>query len=337
MSPSTSPRLTALVAMRRDVAALALLPGVRARLAARFDVPDLVVDDFGRPGAREALSRTEVLITGWGCPPVDVGVLAAAPRLRAVMHAAGSVKHVLAPEVWQRGITVSSAAPANAGPVADYTVAAIHLSAKRAFRSAGEYRAGRPRDLTVSPRTGFLDRTVGIVGASRTGRLVLERLAGTGVRLLVHDPYLAAAEASALGAEPVGLDALLTGSDIVSLHAPLLPATRHLVDARALGLLRDGAVLVNTARGGLVDTEALTAHCARGRIDAVLDVTDPEPLPPGHPLLRLPNVLVTPHVAGAMGTEVRLLGEFAVAEAERFAAGERLLGEVRAEDLPRLA
>nr|WP_308376929.1 hydroxyacid dehydrogenase [Streptomyces sp. ISL-99] len=333
-----SPRLTALIAMRPDVARLALPDDVRARLASVCDVPDLVADDFGRPEARKALSRADVLISGWGCPRVGASVLADAPRLRAVMHAAGSVKQVLAPAVWERGLTVSSAASANAGPVADYTVAAIHLSAKRAFRTAGEYRAGRPQDLTVSPATGFLGRTVGVVGASKTGRPVLERLAGTGVRLLVHDPYPDAARAAAaLGAEPVDPDALLTASDIVSLHAPLLPGTRHLIDARALGLLRDGAVLINTARGGLVDTDALAAHCADGRIDAVLDVTEPEPLPPGHVLLGLPNVLVTPHIAGAMGTEVRLLGEFAVAEAERFLRGEPLLGEVRAEDLPRIA
>lgn len=323
--------------MRQDVAALALPDDVRARLDAVCDVPDLVVDDFGRPEARKALSRTDVLISGWGCPAVDASVLADAPRLRAVLHAAGSVKHVLTPAVWERGITVSSAAPANAAPVADYTLAAIHLSAKRAFRTAGEYRAGRPQDLTVSPATGLLDRTVGIIGASKIGRLVLERLAGAGVTLLVHDPYLEAADADALGARLVGLDELLTGSDIVSLHAPLLPETRNLIDARALGLLRDGAVLINTARGGLVDTEALAEHCAAGRIEAVLDVTEPEPLPPGHLLLTLPHVLVTPHIAGAMGTEVRLLGAFAVAETERFAAGERLLGEVRAEDLSRIA
>ncbi|MFC9944034.1 hydroxyacid dehydrogenase [Streptomyces pratensis] len=323
--------------MRQDVAALALPDDVRARLDAVCDVPDLVVDDFGRPEARKALARTDVLISGWGCPAVDERVLADAPRLRAVLHAAGSVKHVLTPAVWERGITVSSAAPANAAPVADYTLAAIHLSAKRAFRTAGEYRAGRPQDLTVSPATGLLDRTVGIVGASKIGRLVLERLAGAGVTLLVHDPYLEAADADALGARLVSLDELLTGSDIVSLHAPLLPETRNLIDARALGLLRDGAVLINTARGGLVDTEALAEHCAAGRIEAVLDVTEPEPLPPGHLLLTLPHVLVTPHIAGAMGTEVRLLGAFAVAETERFAAGERLLGEVRAEDLPRIA
>ncbi|MBA4863329.1 hydroxyacid dehydrogenase [Streptomyces sp. PSKA54] len=323
--------------MPPTVAALALPDDLRTRLRMVCDVPDLVADDFTRPEVRKALAHTEVLISGWGCPAVDAGLLADAPRLSAVLHAAGSVKPVLAPAVWERGITVSSAALANAGPVADYTVAAIRLAAKRAFRLAADYRGGHHQDLTLSSRTGMLDRTVGIVGASKIGRLVLERLAGTGVRLLVHDPYLGPDEATELGAQSVSLDRLLTGSDIVSLHAPLLPETRHLLDERALGLLRDGAVLINTARGGLVDTDALLTHCADGRIDAVLDVTDPEPLPPGHPLLALPNVLVTPHIAGAMGSEVRLLGEFAVDEAERFASGKPLLGEVRAEDLPRIA
>ncbi|MFF0744790.1 hydroxyacid dehydrogenase [Streptomyces sp. NPDC004111] len=322
---TTAPRRpAALIAMRPEVAELALPADLRRRLGEFCDLTD-------------TRSEADLLITGWGCPVVDAALLAGAPRLRAVLHAAGSVKQLLAPEVWARGITVSSAAAANAVPVADYTLSAIRLAAKRAFRLAGDYRAGQPQDLTVSPHTGLVARTVGVVGASRTGRLVLERLAATGVRTVVHDPYLPPGEAAALGAEPLALDALLSRSDIVTLHAPLLPATRHLLDARTLALLPDGAVLINTARGGLVDTRALTEHCASGRIDAVLDVTDPEPLPPGHPLLALPNVLVTPHIAGAMGTEVRLLGEFAVEEARRFVAGEALLGEVRAEDLPRIA
>jgi phosphoglycerate dehydrogenase-like enzyme len=102
--------------------------------------------------------------------------------------------------------------------------------------------------------------------------------------------------------------------------------------------MREGSVLVNTARGALIDTGALVRHCTAGRIDAFLDVTDPdEPLPPGHPLFLLPNVVVTPHLAGAMGTEVALLGEYAVAEVERYAAGLPLLGAVRADDLAWIA
>ncbi|MER5889299.1 hydroxyacid dehydrogenase [Streptomyces sp. NPDC001941] len=330
---SSNRRPAVLLAMRPTVAELALPPDVRARLRASARLLYPVADDFSRPEVRAALAEAEVLLTGWGVPLVDARVLAAAPRLRAVLHAAGTVKKILAPEVWERGIAVSSAAPANAGPVADYTVSVIRLAAKRAFSAAASYRAGYPRDLTTSALTGAHGRTVGVVGASRTGRLVLDRLAGTGMRLLFHDPYATAVA----GAQSRELDELLAESDIVSLHAPLLPETRGLIDDRRLWLLRERAVLINTARGALVDTGALVRHCASGRIDAVLDVTDPEPLPPGHPLLSLPNVLVTPHIAGAMGTEMRLLGEFAVAELERWAAGAPLLGAVRKGDLARIA
>ena len=179
-------------------------------------------------------------------------------------------------------------------------------------------------------------------GASRIGRLLLPLLAEQGFRLLLADPTLRDADVAGLVPEParvelVGLDDLLRRFHVVTVHAPELPQTRHLLDARRLALMPDGAVLVNTARGSLVDTAALTRECASGRLDAVLDVTDPEPLPAGHPLFALPNVLVTPHIAGAMGTEVGRLGEFAVAEVERYAAGLPLAGLVRADDLGRIA
>jgi phosphoglycerate dehydrogenase-like enzyme len=111
----------------------------------------------------------------------------------------------------------------------------------------------------------------------------------------VADPYLTAQQARDLGAEPVNTDELRRRGDFVTIHAPALPGTHHLLDARRLALLQDGATLINTARGSLVDTTALADHCATGRLDAVLDVTDPDPLPLDHPLLRLPTVLSSPH------------------------------------------
>jgi phosphoglycerate dehydrogenase-like enzyme len=164
-------------------------------------------------------------------------------------------------------------------------------------------------------------------------------LVANGFRVLLTDPTLTPEDARAMtpSVELVELDELLTRSDVVSVHAPSLPETHHLLDDRRLSLMRDGAVLVNTARGALIDTDALTRHCASGRIDAFLDVTDPEPLPVGHPLFALPNVLVTPHLAGAMGTEVAVLGEFAVAEVERLVRGLPLVGGVQADDLARIA
>jgi phosphoglycerate dehydrogenase-like enzyme len=126
-------------------------------------------------------------------------------------------------------------------------------------------------------------------------------------------------------------------SDVVSVHAPELPETRHLVSAERLAAMRPGAVLINTARGSLVDTQALVEQLEAGRISAVLDVTDPEPLPPGHPLLSLPNAFVTPHVAGAQGTELRRLTDLAIDEVERFTRAESPLYPVTADDLARIA
>ncbi|MGW7683992.1 hydroxyacid dehydrogenase [Kribbella sp. NPDC054772] len=330
-------RQTALISMTPEVQALALPPDLLERLRRSVDVLDVVVRDFGDPGVRKELARTDILLTGWGCPRIDAAVLADAPRLGAVIHAAGSVKGHVALDVWERGIAVSSAAGANAVPVAEFTVAAIRLAVKKAFHLAARYRVSGHEDHTLDPGMGQVGRTIGIVGASRIGRLVIGLLAGSGYRVLVSDPFLQPDDAAQLGAELVDLESLLRRSDIVSLHAPALPETHHLLDEGRLSLLRDGAVVINTARGALIDTEALVRECARGRVDAVLDVTDPEPLPAGHPLLSLPNVQVTPHVAGAMGSEIRLLGEYAVAEVERFVRAEPLAGRITAGELQHIA
>ncbi|MFI5916236.1 hydroxyacid dehydrogenase [Dactylosporangium sp. NPDC051541] len=311
-------------------------PDVLDRLCRLVDIdPALTVTSFGDPAAVAALGRAEILISGWGCPHIDAAVLDLAPRLRACVHAAGTIKKLLDPVVFSRGLTVSTAAAANAVPVAEYTVAMLVLGSKQAFTRGRRYAAEQRGDGSTA--TGLLGCTVGIIGASRIGRLVLERLATYDVRPLLYDPHITAAEAARLGAELVDLDTLCRRSDLLSIHAPSLPETRHLIDARRLALLRDGAVLVNTARGALVDTEALTRQCATGRISAILDVTEPEPLPAGHPLLRLDNVFVTPHIAGAQGRELRRLGEFATAEIDRLLRGEPLHGAVSEAQLTLIA
>ncbi|WP_405486124.1 hydroxyacid dehydrogenase [Streptomyces sp. NBC_00096] len=289
--------------------------------------PGLLVTDFGSASTGDALrhrlAAAEVLFTGWGCPPLDAEALGLMPRLRAVVHAAGSVKHHVTPACWDRGLLVSSAAAVNALPVAEYTLAAILFSNKRVLESAHAYRATRgPMDLLGRyPAVGNYRRTVGLVGASLIGRRVLELLRPFDLRVLVHDPYADPAELADLGAEAVPLDELLSRSDVVSLHAPELPQTRRLLDASRLALMPDGATLVNTARGSLVDTAALTAELLSGRLCAVLDHTEPEVLPAVSPLYNLPNVLLTPHVAGSLGGELDRLAVTAVEELERYARG----------------
>ena len=147
----------------------------------------------------------------------------------------------------------------------------------------------------------------------------MELLGEYDLELVISDPFLSAAEAAALGARKVELDELCSVSDIVSLHAPELPETRHLLDERRLRLIRDGATVINTARGSLAGTEALTRHLESGRLNAVLDVVDPVP-EPGSRLFTLPNVFLTPHVAGSFGNELHRLGDHAVAELERYVA-----------------
>lgn len=296
-----------------------LTPPVKARLRAVADVSQ----GFG--------ADTEVLLTGWGSPRVDAAALASMPRLRAIVHSAGSVRPVVGPEVFARGIVVSSAADSNAIPVAEFTLAAVIFAAKRVTRMADGYRRA---DRFSAGFIGTNGITVGVVGASRIGRRVIGLLRSVlDVRVLVSDPYASSVD----GASLVSLDELVGQSDIVTLHAPALPSTRHLIDAARLAAMRDGSVLINTARGSLVDTSALTAELVFGRLDAVLDVTDPEPLPDDSPLPRLPNVLLTPHIAGAMGNEVARLGESAVAEIERLAAGQPLAHPIAGEDLERIA
>ncbi|MEU5328826.1 hydroxyacid dehydrogenase [Streptomyces parvus] len=329
MSHPATPRVTrprTVLAMSGETREAILAPEALDRLARVADLdPRLLVTDFGAddPAQRTGLHEAEVLFTGWGCPPLDPAALSAMPRLRAVVHAAGSVKHHITQDVWDRGITVSTAATANALPVAEYTVAAILFANKNILESARVYRAARSRVnlLERFPGVGNYRRTVGIVGASRIGRRVIELLRPYDLRVLVHDPYLDETDARTLGVERTELDTLAAESDVVTIHAPELPGTRHLFDAPRLALMRDGATLVNTARGSLVDTEALVKEAATGRLNAVLDHTEPEVLPADSPLYDLPNVLLTPHIAGSQGGELHRLADAAVDELERYAHG----------------
>ncbi len=311
----------------------------RQRLAAAGAVLDeQPLAGWDDPRADGLLADATILVGHWGCPTLTAEVLDRAPKLRLFAYGAGTVKWQVTPEVFERGIVVTSAAAANAVPVAEYAAAAILLANKGVFLVREKLRdpsAAVPLDLQ---RVGNCGARVGIVGASIIGRLVIDQLRGTDVEIAVYDPFLGAADAAALGVEKVeDLNELCRTVRVLSIHAPDIPPTRGMIGAEQLAALADGATVVNTARPALVDQAALLVELEAGRIAAVLDVTDPEPLPPGHPLLALPNVFVTPHVAGAMGNELVRLAELAVEEVERFAAGREPRYPIRAADLDRIA
>ena len=324
-------------------------PGIEDQLftAASWEALERVADVVDRrpldlaTAPADLLGSVEVLVGGWGCAPLDASVLDRLPRLGLLAYAAGSVRSTVSDALWTRGIAVSSAAAANAVPVAEMTFAAVVMVAKDVFRLRDRYRDDRGRSFLagVGPAgdLGTRGLRVGVVGASRIGRLVLERLRTLDAEVAVSDPYLPADEAAALGATPMDLDDLCAWAEVVSLHAPALDFTHHLVDARRLARMRDGAWLVNTARGSLVDTAALEAECATGRLCAFIDTPDPEPLPPTSPLWDLPNVVLTPHIAGSEGREVARMGDLAIAEVARWAAGEALDHPVVAADMDRIA
>lgn len=324
---NTRPR--AVVAMNPPALAENLFGPHRARLAELVDVPGEVLTEFDSAGARTLLAETEVLLAGWGCPQVDATVLDRMPRLGAVVFAGGTASSVLdTDEAVRRGVVFTNAGEGNAQAVAEYTVATIVLAGKRARYAEQIYRQGRAfidREAELVD-TGNFGRTVGLVGASRIGRRVAQLLMPTDMRVLIYDPYASVDEVRAIGARKVDLDELLTASDIVSLHAPASPETDHMIGAHEFELMRDGAVIVNTARGSLIDHDALRPHVRVGRIDAILDVTEPEPLPADDELWSLPNVTLTPHIAGATGNELHRLGRDVVDEVARYIAGEPFIG-----------
>ncbi len=335
--------------MRRPTLAFAMSPALTPDLIspaqhARFAELCAVLDPEPLPTLRgeramRLLPIVEILVTGWGCPPIDAEVLALAPRLRLILHAGSSIKPIVTATIWERDVALVSAAAANAIPVAEFALAVILLANKGAFAVRERYRAERQAwrlPWTAPGEGGNFGAVIGIVGASRIGRNLLDLLRPFTLRVLIADPFLSAGEARSLNAELVELDVLLTQSNVVSLHAPLLPATVGMIGRRELGLMRDGATLVNTARGGLIDAAALETELATGRLSAILDVTEPEPLPPQSPLFDMPNVFLTTHIAGAAGAETQRMTQLLLDELERFLRSEALQHRVTQSMLERV-
>lgn len=289
---------------------------------------------------QDQCQHLEIMITSWGCPRITAEMAREFPKLKLIAHMAGSVKGFIEEDVWRRGIKVTNAVAANAQPVAEYAIAAILFANKRIFqlnRLFMEERANRAPWSKEAPNAGNYRKQVGIVGASHVGRLVLRLLRPYDLKVLLYDPYVSPLQARDMNATKVGLSELMSQADTVSLHAPLLEDTRLMIGGRELALMKDGATIINTGRGALIDQAALINELTSGRLFAVLDTTDPEELPPDSPLFDLHNLFLTPHIAGSLGNETQRLADQIVGEIERFARGVTLQHLVRREELSRLA
>jgi phosphoglycerate dehydrogenase-like enzyme len=234
--------------------------------------------------------------------PFDASVLEACPRLKVIARVGVGVDSIDLTTATELGIAVTTTPGANEAAVADHAVALMLAVVRRVAEHDAAVRRGEWNRTGADTPWELTDATVGLVGYGAIGRLVARRLAGFGVRLLVSDPVVVEDDADA---ERVALERLLRESDIVSLHAPLLPTTRSLIGPEQLALMQPTAVLVNTARGGVVDEPALIDALEHGRLrGAALDVFDEEP-PRSERLLALRNVVLTPHVGGLSERSIR--------------------------------
>jgi glyoxylate reductase len=294
--------------------------GAVERLAAKHDVE--VWPERLPPPRSELLARAPELegLLSLLTDPVDAELIAAAPALRAISNYAVGVDNVDVEAATARGIPVGNTPDVLTESTADLAVAlmlgiARRLAEGEAFVRAGEWRTWEPGLMLGRDLHGA---TVGIVGYGRIGQAVGRRIEGFGCELLTT---------SRSGGVP--LDELLQRSDFVTVHSPLTPETRGLIDDAALRQMKPTAYLVNTARGPIVDTDALARALHAGELaGAALDVTDPEPLPGDHPLLGAPNLLVVPHVGSATVATRERMADMAVDNLLAGLAGEPMPNQV---------
>ncbi|MEM7534044.1 MAG: hydroxyacid dehydrogenase [Chloroflexota bacterium] len=259
----------------------------------------------------ELIPGAEVIITSWGSPNITEEHLAEAVDLKIVGHAAGSVKTRLAPAGHERGIVLLSAADVIAESVAEYTLWAM-LSGQRdlyQYNQLMKEERGWKRK-TQDFGNCLYSKKVGIVSASMVGRRVMALLKPFNCDIMVYDPYLSDEAAQQLGARRVSLEDLFATADIVTIHAPTTSETKGMITGEHFGAMKDGSLLVQTARAWVLDQEAMVAELQKNRFTAYIDVFNPEPLPADHPVRDLDNVFLSPHVSGHTNeTRLRLVEE----------------------------
>jgi phosphoglycerate dehydrogenase-like enzyme len=290
---------------------------------------------------RDSLDRmdeVDVLITGWSTPALDDAFFDRAKRLKLIAHSAGSTRHLLPQSFWSRGIRLCSANEALGIGVAETTLALMIAGLKAFFPCAELTREGRWKYEGLPwPVREMYHIDIGIIGASKIGRHLIRLLKQFEVNILLTDPHVTQEEADELGVELVPLDDLMRRSDVVTLHAPALESTRKMLGKDQFKLMKRFAIFINTARGMIVDEDALVAELKTGRIWAFIDVTEPEPPRPDHPFRKLPNCVLLPHIAGGITNGCLRQGRSAVDQIFEFASGKPMHGEITQEQFEIMA
>ena len=302
----------------------------RLETSLRFVAPPCAPADFA--ALTGLLDEVEVLVGSWKLPTLDRTFLDSLPALRFLFYAAGSVREKVTPDSWARPVRVVTAAAANAVPVAEFVVAQIVLGLKQAWPAGARLRTEQRFNPPDLPPAGLFGSTVALLGLGHIGRMVAERLRHLPIEILAYDPVVSPTVAAQLRVRLCGLDEAFRRADVVSCHVPLLPSTAGLIRSPHFAAMKPGAVFINTARGEVVAEAEMAAELQR-RPDlvALLDVIQDERPGATSPLFSLPNVWVTPHLAGSLGPERQMLGRLVADEVARYTTGQPLQHELTPE------
>ncbi len=279
----------------------------------------------------------DIAITSWGVPTFDEDVLNACPNLKLIAHAAGSVKSIVSDEMYARNIKIVSGARALSEGVSDTALGLTICACKNVFALSKGVSGGKWIDDYMSV-TEMNDITVGVIGCGFAGKRYIQLLNAFNIDVLVYDPNLSTQQAEELNATKVELNEIFTNSDVISLHAPELESTYHIINEQSIKLMKDSAILINTARGSLIDENALIKALKEGKFKYVcLDVTDPEPPAIESELRNIENCIITPHIAGCANNGKLKLGTHSLAEIKRFLENKELISEITKEMLSTIA
>lgn len=235
------------------------------------------------------------------------------------------MKSLLSDNIWERGITITTANSVNAVPVAEFTLSQILFSLKNGWQITRGVRQNRTYHFNEYPVLGAYKRTVGLISLSQVGRKTLELLKPYDLDVIAYDPFVREEAAKNLGVKLVTLEELFVQADIVSLHSPLLPETKGIITGKLLQTMKHQATFINTARGAIVrEEELIDVFKERQDLTAILDVTYPEPPATNSPLYNMSNIVITPHIAGSAGSEVARMGVTMANEALKYINGEKL-------------
>lgn len=306
-----------------------------AAIADRLDIPDTLITRENWREHIHLLKEAEAIVSSWGGAVLDEELLAAMPGLKMYFYGAGSIRGLMTDSAWERGIRITSAAAINAIPVAEFVLSQIIFSLKRGWEYIQAARVCSSHLWQLNkPVQGMYGAKIGLVGFGAIARKIVELLRPFDVEIFASSLV----SEQAPGVHFISTEEIFSTCDVVSLHLPANEETKGIIGRKRLDTMKPNATLINTARGTVINQSDLIDFLqTRPDVYACIDVTDPEPPEPGCPLFSLPNVVLTPHLAGSMGGECHRMGKFIIDEIDRYLAGLPLEGEITREQATTLA